>query len=89
MVSRSYKLVMNECLDLMPASVWTDSISAALEFGNGDNADMEVYITVGNRKKYRLCLFVLMLIYLGELCLKRSLKQINQIHFMYQWPEQN
>lgn len=57
MVSGSYKLVMNESLDLMPASVWTDSVSAAVEFSNEDNADMEVYITVGNRKKYRLCLF--------------------------------
>lgn len=57
MVSGSYKLVMNESLDLMPASIRTDSVSAALEFSNEDNADMEVYITVGNRKKYRLCLF--------------------------------
>lgn len=57
MVSGSYKLVMNESLDLMPASVWTDSVSAALEFSNEDNSDMEVYITVGNRKKYGLCLF--------------------------------
>lgn len=48
---------MNESLDLMPASIWIDNVLATLEFGSGDNADMEVYITIANRKKYGLCLF--------------------------------